>query len=228
VIGRRVVVTGANKPQGFRVVGVVNDVDPVLDDGRKHPIIYTSIRQEWEPAISLAIARSGGDLPFAIAAARRVILGADSFAEVTRVRTLDDMTAEILYPRRLGAAILVMAGFIGLLLAAIGVYGVVAYSASQREREMGIRSTLGATRANILGLVLREGLVVVATGVLTGSVVAFVVLRVTAGLVAGVPRFDALAFTAVPSALACVVLLASLLPALRASRVDPAVVLRGE
>jgi predicted permease len=229
VIGRRVtLVPNGRKPETFQIVGVTNDIDPVLEDGREHPFIYVSIHQEQMPMPSLLIVRARGDIGPAIAAARHAVTRADSSAEVTRVRTLDEMAAEILYPRRLGASILVMAGLVGLLLACIGVYGVVAYSAAQREREMGIRSTLGATRAHILTLVLREGVLVVGIGVTAGAATAVVVLRATEGLVAGVPSFDVAAFAGVPAVLALVVLAASLLPALRASRVDPAVVLRGE
>jgi hypothetical protein len=217
------------KPTMYRVVGVVSDVDPVLEDGHQRPaVVYRFIRQDGSLGSSgYALTRSA-DPRAAGAVARRLIGRVDPFEVVASMHTLSDMQAEVLYPRRLGAAILVIAASVGLLLAAIGVYGVIAYTAAQRRREMGIRSTLGAGRLDIVALVLREGVVIVGIGTSAGLALAVWVVRATASLIAGMPRIDVLAFTIVPALLALVVLAASLLPALRASRVDPAVVLRGE
>jgi len=124
--------------------------------------------------------------------------------------------------------LLAVAGLIGLLLACIGLYGVMSYSLAQRMREIGIRATLGAGRSDILGLVLKEGLVVTATGVAAGFVLSFVALRLTAGLVPDLPLVDIASFIGVPAVLAAIILVACAIPARRAASIDPARVLRGE
>jgi putative ABC transport system permease protein len=159
---------------------------------------------------------------------RKAILGADPAAQVTRVRTLDDIAGEILYPRRLAAGILAAAAAIGLSLACIGLYGIVSYSAAQRTRELGIRATLGATRRDIVGLVLRDGAIVLGVGIGLGLVLGTIALRAASGVVRGLPTFDVAMFVVVPLALMLVALAACLSPALRASRIDPAQVIRGE
>jgi predicted permease len=230
ILGRNVAVVppGNGSMDWLTVIGIVNDVDPLVNDGRAHPAIYGSLHQQWRPVGQQLIMRASGSLPVAIAAMKSAVLGADPFAEVTSVRTLDEMTDELLYPRRLGAAILVMAGAIGLVLSCIGIYGVVSYSAAQRTRELGIRATLGATGLDILGLVLREGAVVLGFATVSGMVLAFIALRVSAGTIKGLPTPDPITFAVVPIVLAAVVLAASLAPALRAARTDPSVVMRGE
>jgi predicted permease len=229
ILGKNVAdVSGNGQINWLTVIGVVNDVDPIVNDGLEHPMIYGSLVQQWRPDTFQVVVRAAGDLPAAIASMKRAVLGADTFAEVTSVRTLDDLAAEVLYPRRLGAGILVMAGLIGLVLSCIGLYGVVSYSAAQRTRELGIRATLGATRRDILRLVLGEGIDLLALGTGIGLVLALIALRAAAAIVRGLPSSDLVALVVVPIMLAGVVLAACLVPAIRASRVDPAVVLRGE
>lgn len=174
------------------------------------------------------LVRGRGDRGELMASVRKAILGADASAEIARVRTLDDMAGEILYPRRLAAGILAAAATIGLALACIGLYGIVSYSASQRTREFGIRTTLGATRHDIVRLVVRDGAIVLGAGISLGLVLGAIALRAAANVVRGLPTFDAAVFVAVPLALVLVALVACLSPALRASRIDPAQVIRGE
>ena len=121
---------------------------------------------------------------------------------------------------------LVTAGVIGLALAAIGLYGLISYSVAQREREIGIRATLGAAPRDLVGLILREGARVMSLGGIVGVGLAAIVVRLTAGLMPGLPHIDGLALIVVPIILASVILAASYLPARRAARVDPIAVLR--
>jgi ABC-type antimicrobial peptide transport system permease subunit len=155
------------------------------------------------------------------------VTGADPFAQVFSVQSMEQIAGELLYPRRAAAGILVACGMVGLLLASIGLYGVVSYSVAQRLREIGIRSTLGADRRHILALVVREGATVAAIGALPGLGLSLLALRLTSNLVGAVPTFDLVMFLAVPFGTMVVVLLASYFPARRAAHVDPMTVLRG-
>jgi putative ABC transport system permease protein len=135
---------------------------------------------------------------------------------------------EILYPRRAAAGILAASGLVGLFLAGIGLYGVMAYAVAQRLREIGIRSTLGADRRDIIRLVLREGAKVAAIASVPGFGLSVLALRLTSKLVGAVPTTDIAVFVGVPLLIAAVVLLACYFPARRAARVDPIVVLRAQ
>ncbi len=214
------------KIEWLEVVGVVNDVDPVLNERGHRPLVYVPVKQQWRGAASNLLVRGAGDQDALIRDVKAAVVGAETFAEVSQVRTMEQVVGEILYPRRLAAAMLVAGGVIGLVLSCIGLYGVVSYSVAQRMREIGIRATLGADRRDIVSLVLREGARVAGIGIVVGSAGALFVLRLTAGMLPQLPTTDGLSFVTVPVILAAMVVLACLVPALRAARVDPAQVLR--
>jgi ABC-type antimicrobial peptide transport system permease subunit len=157
---------------------------------------------------------------------KRAVLGADTFLQVSDIQTLKQIVGEILYPRRTAAGILLASGFVGLLLASIGLYGAVSYSVAQRTREIGVRVALGADRRSIAGLVLREAANVTIVGALLGFGLSAFALRVTATLVGPVPTSDALVFVSVPLIVALVVLAACYLPARRAASANPIEALR--
>ena len=121
-----------------------------------------------------------------------------------------------------------MVGGISLLLAAIGLYSVMSYAVSQRTQEMGIRMALGAERGDVLGLVLREGLRLTVPGLLAGSVIALAAARIVGGMLVNVSASDPLTFASAAAFLGLVAALASYVPALRATRVDPMIALRAE
>ena len=210
------------------VVGIVNAVDPVLKDKGGLPSVYLSILQEWRGDPYYLIARANGVSATLIRDLKDAVIGADAFAYVHGVQTMSQMVGEILYPRRVAAGILATAGFIGLVLACIGLYGVVAFAAAQRQRELGIRATLGATRRDLIGLVLKEGTTIMAIGTAAGLVLSVLALRLTAGVIPDLPTLDPVAFAVAPLTLVAVVLAACLIPARRAASIDPARVLRGE
>lgn len=210
------------------VIGIVNDVEPVLDDAVERPRVYVSVVQQWRPSPYYLIVRGAGDQSALIRDVKAAVIGADAFAEVSRVQTVDQIVGEILYPRRIAAGVLTTGGLIGLLLACIGLYGVMSYSLAQRMREIGIRTTLGAERGDILALVLREGAHVVGLGAAAGTLLALLALRLTAGLLPDVPVVDLASLVGVPAVLAVVVGTACYVPARRAASIDPARVLRGE
>ena len=156
------------------------------------------------------------------------------YALTKRERALDGvdllthrLSAAVAQPR-FAAAVLTAFSALALVLAATGLYGVLTYNLSQRRREMGIRVALGATRAGILRLVLREGLAITAAGLVLGIGAAWGVTRVMRSLLFGVTPTDPASFVIAPLALLAVALIACLLPARRASVVDPAEVLRSE
>jgi predicted permease len=214
------------KIEWLEVVGVVNEVDPILQDVGRQPYVYVSLSQEWLVSAGTVIARVDGDMQPVVQNLKGAVTAADPFADVYSVRTMDQMVADILYPRRLAASILAVSGVIGLLLASVGLYGVVSYSVAQRVHEIGVRAALGAGRTDILRLVLREGAKVAAIGCALGFVGAYAAVKVTARMFVAVPAVDPLSVVAAPLILAAVVLLACYLPARRAAGVDPMVALR--
>jgi putative ABC transport system permease protein len=209
------------------VVGVVNETNPILHDVGDRPVVYTPLGQSWEPYGLNIVAWSRSGHATLIRQLQDAVAGADSFAEVRSVRSMTQIAGEFLYPRRTAASLLVACGLVGLLLASIGLYGVISYSVVQRLREIGIRSTLGADRRNIIALVLREAATVAAMGAVPGVGLSLVALRLTSNVIGPVPTFDVVTFLAVPPLTMAVILLASYIPARRAARMDPMAVLRG-
>ncbi|HTG14413.1 MAG TPA: FtsX-like permease family protein, partial [Blastocatellia bacterium] len=133
-----------------------------------------------------------------------------------------------LFAARMGAVLLAIFGLLALLLAAVGLYGVMSYTVARRTREIGIRMALGAQTGNVLRLVLKEGMVLVGGGVAAGLIVAAAVTRLLASFLYGVSPLDAATFAAIPLVLALAALLATYLPARRAAKVDPMIALRYE
>jgi putative ABC transport system permease protein len=139
---------------------------------------------------------------------------------------MDEWVTNAAAQPRLNAQLLGVFAALALTIAAIGIYGVLAYSVTQRTREIGLRMALGAPRAGVLGSIVREGMLVALAGVTVGLVAAFAFSRVLDSLVFGVRVHDPATFAGVAAVLSAVALLACVLPALRASRVDPIVALR--
>jgi putative ABC transport system permease protein len=141
---------------------------------------------------------------------------------------MDDMIENSLYAARMGALLIGVFGLLALLLAAVGLYGVMAYAVSQRTREIGIRMALGARRADILNLVLREGMAVVAVGAGAGLVGAFAASRLVVSFLYGVGGTDATTYALTAAVLAAIGFVAILVPARRATKVNATVALRSE
>ena len=219
---------GDGKIEWLLVVGVVNEVDPVIGATGDQPRVYVSLVQEWRAYAYNLIVRGSAEDAALVRDVKHAVAGADTFAEVTSVQALSQMVGELLYPRRAAAAILGAAGLVGLILATVGLYGIVSYSAAQRTRELGLRAALGARPSALVKLLLNEGARVAVIGTAAGAVLAFMALRLTARMYPDLPTLDLLSFALVPAALLVVILVACLLPARRAARVAPAVILRGE
>ena len=145
-----------------------------------------------------------------------------------RIRTMDDLLAETVAQPRLQTGLLSLFAALALLLAAVGLYGVLAYGVNQRTREIGVRMALGAQRGNVLALIIRQGMKLAMTGAAIGIVAALALTRAMRGLLYGVSPADPLTFALVAVLLLGSALLACWLPARRASRFDPMAALRSE
>lgn len=182
--------------------------------------MYLPHRELFRTDMTL-VARTPADPQAALQAVRRIVLEADADMPLFDVRTMEDHMGIALLPARLGGAVLGLFGLLGLTLAAVGVYGVMTYSVSQRKRELGIRVALGADRGRVVRFVLGEGLRLTLTGAALGLAGAFAASRLVAGLLYNVDALDPVAFVGVPTVLVGVAALAVYLPARRAARVEP-------
>jgi ABC-type antimicrobial peptide transport system permease subunit len=147
--------------------------------------------------------------------------------QALNARTMDDQIAASLLPQRIAAGLLWLFGVVALLLAAVGLYGVIAYSVTTRTREIGVRMALGARRSDVVRAIVRESLTLVAVGALIGIPLAWAATRLISGFLLGVTSSDPIAYGVATLLLAAVTFVASWLPARRASRVDPIVAFKG-
>jgi len=161
-------------------------------------------------------------------AIKRVVWRLDPALPITDVASMPDVIGESVSARRFTLVVLSVFAALAVLLAAVGVYGVLAHLVAQRSREIGVRMALGAQRSDILRLMLRQALPLIVWGLLCGGTGALLVTRVLRTLLYGVSPTDPVTFGAVLAGVALLGALASLLPARRAMRVDPAIVLRDE
>ncbi len=214
-------------PRWLEVVGVVGDVHLPLTDGSWSPGYYVPTEQGSLVLPSTLAARGTRPASELIKGLEAAVAAADPEALATGARLMTDGIDELLYPRRVAAMVLGLAGAIGLLLASSGLYGLISYSVAQRVREIGVRMALGADRADVLRLIIREGLAVSGAGIALGFVLTYGVIQIVSRFVVALPSIDLVTFCVVPTLLGAVILLACYIPALRAARVDPMVVLRG-
>jgi len=227
-IGKRIRPGPANSTNPWlKIVGVVGDARTDSIESQGVPHIYVPDFQA--PAYSSVIyLRTTGDPGTLGDAIRREVVAVDPNVPVYGVRTLDDVVARSVAERRFALQILGFFAGVALLLAAIGIYGVMAYTFSQRTHEIGIRMALGAQPRDILRTAVSEGMTLVAAGLGSGLVGALILTRFLRSMLYAVTPSDPLTFAALSALLAAVALLACFVPALRATRVDPLVALREE
>jgi len=228
-LGQRIhmdVATG-KMDEGWEIVGVVGDVRQHGLGKDVRPCVYRPQAFSFMSSGNLMVRTTGAPLALA-ESVRKAVLETDLNQPVANLRTMEQALASSLAERRF--ILLLLGGFAGaaLLLAAIGLYGVIAFAVSQRTREIGIRMALGASRRNVLQLVLGSGMKLVGIGIVLGGVAALGLTRVLTKLLYGVEPTDPATFTCVALLLLLVSLFASLLPARRAARVDPMEALRSE
>jgi predicted permease len=211
----------------FEVVGVVADsvVNNIGEDPQ--PVIYYSMRQRFSPGASFQV-RTAGNPEAVMGAVRAAIQPIDPNLPLTNFQTIGQLIDQGLWAPRMGATLLGVFGLLALVLASIGIYGVMAHSVTQRTAEIGIRMSLGANKLQILGMILGRGMLITLVGAALG-VIAFLFLSpVVSKLLFGVNARDPLTVGGVTLLLALVALLACYIPARRAMRVDPIIALRYE
>src|SRR5438034_9866972 len=175
------------------------------------------------------VARTNVSNPAAITSAvRRELAGVDHNIPLVRVRVFDEYLARALARPRFNAVLLSIFAGTALLLTAIGIYGVLAYSVSQRTNEIGIRIALGAAQSNIFRLIVGQAMLLVAISIAVGLLGAFMATHFLSSLLYGVAAWDPITFASIATLLAAVAFLACWLPARRAARVDPVIALRAE
>ena len=210
----------------FTVVGVVGDVRHTALN-QEFPSMYFSATTRVWPLMDIVV-RTEGQPEAAISAVRRKIHDIDSELPVSNVRTMDEWVSNNAAQPRLNAALLGVFAGVALLIAAIGVYGVLAYSVNQRTREIGLRMALGAQQSGVVRWIVGQGMLVAGAGIAVGLVGAVALSRALAALLFGIQPRDPLTFTMVAAILSGVALAACLVPAWRAAQVDPIVALRDE
>jgi predicted permease len=237
VIGRQVHGWGA----WFTIVGVVKDSKYNYRTEAPMPYFYVPFRQVYRADMALAFyLKTRGDPNQAVATLRRVVRETDANVTITKALPLADYIGASLNTRKIAASMLTGLGILALVLAAVGLYSVMAYSVTQRTHEIGVRMALGAQRGNVLGIVLRQGMGLALAGVVVGTVIGLALARKVAGInVAGSTMngggsllvgsaTDPLIYLGAALFLCAVAALANYVPARRAIKVDPVVALRAE
>jgi len=225
-IGKRIRLGGPKDPLRT-IVGVVGDVNHYGLDTPPDLQTYVPAAQ-WTDSNMLLVVRSSTDPTTQINPVREVIREIDKDIPVYQVATMQELISSSVEQRRFTLLLLAVFSALALVLAAVGIYSVISFSVTQRTQEIGIRMALGARRFDVLRLIVFQGAPLVFGGVVIGLAGAFALTRLMDGLLFGVTATDPVTFVAVPVLLIVVGLAASLIPARRATRVDPMVALRYE
>jgi putative ABC transport system permease protein len=226
-IGRRLT-PSFHVEQGAReIVGVVGDVKTSGLDVDASAMMYLPYKQAPLPFMSFVV-RTASNPESLVQPVSRAIYSIDKEQALTNVQTMEQVLKESLSGRRFNMTLLLTFAGVALVLAAVGVYGVMNYTVTLRKRELGIRMALGAETTDVLRLVLRQGLTLTLIGVGAGLISAYALTRLMASLLYGVTATDYLTFGSVSAVLIAVGLAASYVPARRATKVDPTVALRAE
>jgi putative ABC transport system permease protein len=228
-LGKRLSFSGTeNKPRPWRtVVGVVSDVSQYGLDKKPSMQIYIP-HSQFPTSFNTIVVKTTTDPGAMTNAVRREILAVDQEQAVFGVTTLQQLMGESISVRRFFMLMLLIFAALALVLAAVGIYGVMSYVAAQRTQEIGIRMALGAQTRDVLKLIMGNGITLALIGVVAGLGGAFALTRLMAGLLFGVTTTDALTFVTVSVGLMAVALVACHVPARRATKVDPLVALRYE
>ncbi len=208
------------------VVGIARDSKYNFIGEGPTPYVYQTLTQVYQPQVSLFLKSAN---PGAVlGTVRSEVQQADRNLPITTVFTLTAIFDQSLWAPRMGASLLAVFAGLSLALAVVGIYGVMAYSVNQRQRELGIRMALGATRSSVMRLVVTQGFRLAVIGVAVGLLASLAVTRVIATMLYGVSATDVVTFVTVPALLTLAAVAASYIPARRATRIDPMVALRYE
>ena len=226
-IGKRITLGRDSVPRWLEVVGVIGHLAQEGLDAQPRAQRFVPLAQTPRPALSFAVRTSGPPLQM-VGPISAAVHSVDPDIPVAAVSTMDAMLGGSLGARRFSMVLLGGFALLALILASIGLYGVMSYAVTQRIRELGVRLALGAEPRQVLGLVLRQGVVLAVAGVLIGLLAALALTRLMSGMLYGIGATDPVAFIGTPMVLVAVALAACYFPARRATRVDPIEVLRNE
>jgi predicted permease len=227
-IGQKIRASGPTNTDPYMdVVGVVGDLKYTGIDTEFKPAYYMPYTQNISPTTFLVIRSSQAAAALA-PLIEREIRSIDRDAVIRRTMTLDDVLSESVAQPRFRTLVVTGFGTLALLLAAIGIYGVIAYSVTQRTQEIGVRMALGAQRWDVLKMVMRKGVVLAAIGIAAGMAVSFAAARVMSGFLYETTAHDPLVLVGGCALLMGVAVTATLVPAVRATRIDPQAALRHE
>ena len=227
-LGKRFHLGGANGPV-LEIVGVVRGMQDLLLGETPKPYLFQPIGQSYQPEMTI-VAQTALDPTSLTQPMRAMVAGLDPSLPVFDVRTMQDHlhNGQALLFTRIGSAVASVFGLLALVLATVGVYGVVSYSVAQRSREIGVRMALGARRGSILGLVVGQGMKLAWIGVTIGFAISVATMGAVSAVLYGVAPRDPVVLGSVAALLMGVVAVASLVPARRAMRIDPIVSLRSQ
>ena len=230
-IGRRVSFS-TDEPHWYEIVGVAGNIKHRALEAADRPELYVPYRQPlfsgWTVRPMYVVVRTSGDPVSNVATVRREVARLDRDQPISDVRTMDERIGRSLSSRRFNMVLLALFAGLALTLAAVGIYGVVAYSVTERTHEIGVRVALGAQRRDVIAMVVGQGMTMAAAGTVIGVAAAAGLARLMSSLLFGVSVVDPLTFVAIPALLIGVALAACYVPARRATRVDPLQTLRSE
>jgi putative ABC transport system permease protein len=229
-VGKRITFGGTDEngqPRWFEIVGVVANVHS--NELREAPTaeLYFSSGQDLWPGMSLVV-RSSVEPSSLAASVRQAVNEVDRSVPVADVKTMDHIVSESITQPRFNLFLLGLFGAVAMILSAAGIYGVTAYTVTQRTHELGIRIALGAQVGDVLKMILGQGMLVIGIGLVIGLAAAFALMRLLRSLLFGVGENDPLTFVAITVGLILVALIACYIPARRATKVDPLVALRAD
>jgi predicted permease len=239
-LGQRITIghgLGADFEEGPReIVGIVANVREVGLDSGEVAVMYLPTGQLTNGVTKLAnnlipaswIVRTQTDPLTSAAAIQSQLLAIDPQLSMLKVRTMEKVMVDSTTRQNFNMLLLTVFASVALLLASIGIYGLLAYTVQQRTQEIGIRMALGANRSNMMQLVLRQGFLLVGIGIVLGLAASYGLTRLLSGLLFGVKASDPATFAAVTAVLALVAFVAALIPARRATRIDPVIAIRAE
>jgi ABC-type antimicrobial peptide transport system permease subunit len=220
---------GGNDGPIVTIVGVVRGAQDLLPGETPKPYVFQPLAQSYRSGMTLLVHTSTAPLSI-VAPIRSLITSIDASLPLFDVRTMDEhlRNGQALLFTRIGMAFTLVFGTLALVLAMIGIYGVVSYSVALRTREIGVRVALGATLAGVVALVMRQGLRVAGIGIAAGILISFGVTSVLSSILYGVRPYDPVVLGGVLTLLVAIAAAASFAPARRATRIDPITALRSD